>query len=51
MSTAVGSEYRSELLREVEARVEARGEGRAVLTVLDARGVQSEPAYAAWRNR
>jgi hypothetical protein len=35
MSTAVGSEYRSELLREVDAR----GEGRAVLTVLDARGV------------
>src|SRR5262244_367647 len=35
MSTAVGSEYRSELLREVEAR----GEARAVLTVLDARGV------------
>lgn len=47
MSTTVGSEYRSELLREVdargralgEARGEARGEGRAVLTVLDARGV------------
>jgi hypothetical protein len=47
MSTAVGSEYRSELLREIdergqaigEARGEARGEGRAVLTVLDARGV------------
>ena len=51
MSTAVGFEYRSELLREVDARGraegkaegkaegEARGEGRAVLTVLDARGV------------
>jgi hypothetical protein len=39
MSTAVGSEYRSELLREVDARGEARGEGRAVLTVLDARAV------------
>jgi hypothetical protein len=47
MSTAVGSEYRSELLREVDARGraqgeaqgEARGEARAVLTVLDARGV------------
>jgi hypothetical protein len=39
MTTTVGSEYRSELLREVDARGEARGEGRAVLTVLDARGV------------
>jgi len=51
MSSAVGSEYRSELLREAdargraageaigEARGEARGEGRAVLTVLDARRV------------
>ena len=43
MSTVVGAEYRSELLREVdaqgEARGEARGEGRAVLTVLDTRGV------------
>jgi hypothetical protein len=47
MTTAVGSTYRSELLREVdaigeargEARGEAIGEGRAVLTVLDARGV------------
>jgi len=51
MSTATGSEYRSELLREIDARSqalgeargqalgEARGEGRAVLTVLDARGV------------
>lgn len=39
MSTAVGSEYRSELLREVDARGEARGEAGAVLTVLDARGV------------
>jgi len=43
MSTAVGSEYRSELLREIDARSqalgEARGEARAVLTVLDARGV------------
>jgi hypothetical protein len=39
MSTTVGSEYRSELLREVAVEHEARGEGRAVLTVLDARGV------------
>jgi hypothetical protein len=39
MSTTVGSEYRSELLREVDARGEARGEAGAVLTVLDARGV------------
>src|SRR5215813_4321628 len=47
MSTATGSEYRSELFREIDARSqalgealgEARGEGRAVLTVLDARGV------------
>jgi hypothetical protein len=51
MSTTIESEYRSELLREVdargkargealgEARGEARGEGRAVLTVLDARGI------------
>ena len=39
MTATVGSEYRSELLREVDARGEARGEGRAVLTVLDARGV------------
>ncbi|MEQ4303811.1 hypothetical protein ABNF97_20930 [Plantactinospora sp. B6F1] len=43
MSTTVGSEFRSELLREVdahgEARGEARGEGRAVLTVLETRGV------------
>jgi hypothetical protein len=44
MTTAVGYEYRSELLRELAAQHEelgeARGEGRAVLTVLDARGVQ-----------
>src|SRR5262249_42195360 len=39
MSTAVDSEYRSELLREVDARGQALGEARAVLTVLDARGV------------
>lgn len=43
MSTAIDSEYHSELLRELDARAqavgEARGEGRAVLTVLDARGV------------
>ena len=42
MSTAV-NEYHSELFREIAARNqaegEARGEGRAVLTVLDARGV------------
>ena len=43
MSTATGSEYRSELFREIDARCQARGqamgEGHAVLTVLDARGV------------
>jgi hypothetical protein len=43
MSSAVGSQYHSELFREVDARGraagEARGEGQAVLTVLDARGV------------
>src|SRR5215475_11754807 len=43
MSTTVGSEYRSELFREIDARCQARGqamgEGHAVLTVLDARGV------------
>ena len=43
MSSAIGSEFRSELLREADTRGEARGqalgEGRAVLTVLDARGV------------
>src|SRR5262249_6835474 len=64
MSTAVGSEYRSELLREFdarsqplgeaggeargEARGEAGGEARAVLTVLDARGV---PVPEAIRER
>ena len=47
MSTATGSEYLSEQFREIDARGEARGEARgkaqgearAVLTVLDARGV------------
>jgi hypothetical protein len=39
MSAATGSEYRSELLREADARGRALGEGQAVLTVLDARGV------------
>ncbi len=43
MSTATDSEYHSELFREIDARGralgEALGEGRAVLTVLDARGV------------
>jgi hypothetical protein len=39
MSTTTGSQYHSELLREVDAQGEARGEARAVLTVLDARGV------------
>ena len=43
MTTTVGSNYRSELLREVdqagEARGEARGEANAVLIVLDGRGV------------
>jgi hypothetical protein len=35
MTTAVGSEYRSELFQ----RIAAEGEARAVLTVLEARGV------------
>jgi hypothetical protein len=35
MSSTIGSRFHSELFREVEARLE----GRAVLTVLDARGV------------
>jgi hypothetical protein len=43
MTTTVGHEYRSELLRELAAQHEelgvARGEGRAVLTVLEARGL------------
>jgi hypothetical protein len=51
MNTAMGSQYRSELLREIDARSraegeaegkargKAEGEARAVLTVLDARGV------------
>ncbi|MDG4828694.1 hypothetical protein O7627_05155 [Solwaraspora sp. WMMD1047] len=47
MTTTVGHEYRSELLRELaarhedldEARGEARGEARAVLTVLEGRGI------------
>jgi hypothetical protein len=47
MTTAVG-DYRSELLRELaaehEQRGEARGEGHAVLTVLDARGIAVPPA-------
>jgi hypothetical protein len=40
MSTTVRSQYHSELFREIEARGKAQGEGQAVLTVLDARGVQ-----------
>jgi hypothetical protein len=56
MTTTIGHEYRSELLRELaaqhealgEARGEARGEGRAVLTVLEARGV---PVPAAVREQ
>jgi hypothetical protein len=43
MSTTVGYQYRSELLRELAAQHEelgeARGEARAVLTVLEGRGV------------
>nr|MDT0663481.1 hypothetical protein [Micromonospora sp. DSM 115978] len=42
-STTVGHEYRSELLRKLAARQddfgEARGEARAVLTVLEGRGI------------
>jgi hypothetical protein len=60
MSSAIGSEFRSELLREADARGQARGEARgeargqaigeargeaqAVLTVLDARGVSVSEA-------
>jgi hypothetical protein len=39
MATAANYEYRSELLRENHARGEALGEARAILTVLDRRGV------------
>ncbi|QSB16644.1 hypothetical protein JQS43_10390 [Natronosporangium hydrolyticum] len=43
MTTAVSSEYRSELFREIDARGqaagEARGEAKAILTVLDARSI------------
>jgi hypothetical protein len=43
MSTATGSEFRSELLRDSDLRGQARGqalgEAHAVLTVLDARGL------------
>jgi hypothetical protein len=39
MTTTVGSEYRSELLRALATEHEQIGEARAVLTVLDARGV------------
>ena len=39
MTTTVGSNYRSELLREVDQAGEARGEANAVLIVLDGRGV------------
>jgi hypothetical protein len=39
MTTTTGSQYRSELFREIDERGQAIGEGRAVLTVLDARGV------------
>ncbi len=39
MSTTTGSEFRSELLRDSDLRGQALGEARAVLTVLDARGV------------
>jgi hypothetical protein len=49
---SAGSEYRSDLLRELAAQHEqlgeARGEARAVLTVLDARGV-AVPADARER--
>jgi hypothetical protein len=48
MTSAVDYEFRSEFMRkltaEAEERGEARGEGQAVLTVLDARGVQVPPA-------
>jgi hypothetical protein len=43
MTAAVDSEYRSELFRALDARAraegEAHGESKAVLTVLEARGV------------
>ncbi|MEQ4302523.1 hypothetical protein ABNF97_14190 [Plantactinospora sp. B6F1] len=49
MTTTAGYEYRSELLRELAARHEeqgeARGEARAILTVLEGRGV-TVPAEA-----
>lgn len=38
--TIAASEYHSELFRKLAAQHEARGEGQAVLTVLDARGIQ-----------
>jgi hypothetical protein len=48
MTTTVGYEYHSELFRKIAAENqevgEARGEARAVLTVLDARGVQMPAA-------
>lgn len=50
--TTTLEEYRSELLRKLaaqhEERGEARGEGRAVLTVLEARGI---PVPAAVREQ
>ena len=56
MSSAIDSEFRSELLREADARGQAKGEARgqavgeaqAVLTVLDARGI---PVAKAVRER
>lgn len=55
MTTAIDSEYRSELFREIdarsqaigEARGEARGKGSAVVEVLEARGVPVPEAIRA----
>jgi hypothetical protein len=51
MTTEVGHKYHSELFRKLAAEHEevgeARGEGRAVLTVLDARGVECLRRYAS----
>jgi hypothetical protein len=40
MSTTIHSEYLSERLREIDVQGQAKGEVHAVLTVLNARGVQ-----------
>jgi hypothetical protein len=51
MTIEVGHEYRSVLFRKLAAQHEevgeARGEGRAILTVLDVRGVEVPTAVCA----